>query len=394
MATDATLIDPPPAGQPELPPVQTARPAWLALLPLLISIPCMYWPKLIDADTQPWVVIGAATGALFYWPLGAHFSKAFPVIPTILGVLAVGAYWMRSPDSDLLLRYGVIIFTFVMLWQIGNRGVDRTVGTIVRFTVVLWFLVGLYQSLAVRLGLPIDFFGRYVAGRGGVPSLTAEASYYGSISTLHLMYIIADRRRYDWIFYPLAVGSVLLSGSILSFVLLIIPFFRLPTQLKVAVGLAGLAALLLGVDLMSSGFFARLASLEPSAITDSLLSDYSTNLRAGHIVFTYWDALGRELLFRNGVDFFYEYNQWAFTSNTFVFNDSGFILPAGGELLFRSGSVGLLILMLMARTAFQTAETTKDRIEKVAFVLACMLNPISLTNPVFVLYIHQRQNRQ
>ena len=367
----------------------------LALLaPLLLSIPFMYWPRVIESDTQPWVVIGAAVAALFYWPRRADFSKAFPVVATILGILAFAAYWIREPDSEMVRRYGVILGTFIMLWHVGQRGVPSAVGTFVRITIVLWFVVGFYQTIAVRLGLPVDFFGRYVAGRSGVPSLTVEASFYGSISVLHLMYLIADRRRYDWVFYGLAIGSVLLSGSLLSFLLLTVPFFRLPTRLKLAVGVAVLLVLLLGVDLQASGFFGRVVNLTPGAFWDSLLSDYSSNLRAGHVVFTYYEALPRELMFRTGPDFFYEYNQWAFLSRVFVPNDSGFILPSGGELLFRSGALGLLLILMILKAAYQSADTAGERIEKVVFVMACMINPISLINPVFILYVHKRYTQQ
>lgn len=371
-----------------------SAPSIALLLPLLLSIPFMYWPRITESDTQPWVVGGAVVAVLFYWPKTGNYSKAFPIVATLLGICAFAAYWYREYDSEMVLRYGVILATFVMLWHVGQRGVIPAVGTFVRFTIVLWFLVGFYHTIAIRLGLPVDFFGRYVAGRSGVPSLTVEASYYGSISVLHLMYVLSDRRRFDWIFYGLAVGSVLLSGSLLSFLLLIIPFFRLPIRLKLAAGLIGLLAILVGFDLQSSGFFARILSLDPSAFTESLLGDYSSNLRAGHVVFTFYEALPQEIMLRNSGDFFYEYNQWAFNSRVFVPNDSSFILPSGGELLFRSGPVGLLIILMILRVTYKSASTWGTRLEKVAFVMACMINPISLINPVFILYIHKRYSDQ
>jgi hypothetical protein len=369
---------------------EPARAGWLSLFPLLLSIPFLYWPRVIESDTQPWVVGGAAIALLTYWPRRADFSKAFPVVMTTLGILAVGAYWLKQPDNDMLLRYAVIVGTFVMLWHVGSRGVHRSVGTMVRFTIVLWFAVGFYQTIALRLGLPVDFFGRYVSGRSGVPSLTVEASYYGSISVLQLMYLFTDRRQHDWVYQGLAAVSVILSGSLLSLLLLIFPFFRLPLTVKLVAGFAAVIVLMLGVDVLELGFFARLQVFDPRALLDSLLSDYSTNLRTGHIVYTCYAALPRELLFLNGPDFYYEFNQWAFTSRVFVPNDSGFILPAGGELLFRSGSVGLLLLLVIFLTAWRSGTTRFERIEKLLFVMACLVNPVSLSNPVFVLYIHKK----
>lgn len=361
-----------------------------SLVLLLLSIPFLYWPRVIDSDTQPWVAVGALVAVLTYWPRTASYSKAFPVFVTALGVLAVGAYWFRNPDPEMLLRYLVIIGTFVMLWQVGSRGVPASVGTMVRFTIGLWFVVGLYQTVAVRLGLPIEFFGRYVAGRSGVPSLTVEASYYGSISVLLLMYLFTEWRRYDWVYVVLATLSVLLSGSLLSFLMLIFPFFRLPLGFKFAAGLGAIVIAVFGVDLLATGFFARLQDLDPQTLLYSMLSDYSINLRAGHIVYTFYGALVPEVLFRTGPDFYYEFNQWAYTSRIFVPNDSGYILPAGGELLFRSGAFGLLLLAAILQTAWKSGRTTQEKIEKLAFTCACLLNPISLTNPVFILYLHKK----
>jgi hypothetical protein len=369
---------------------QDRHEGWISLLPLLLSIPLMYWPRVLEGDTQPWVGIGALIAFLTYWPRRATYSQAFPVVATVLGILAIGAFWIRDPDRDMLNRYVAIIGTLMLLWHVGNRGVHHAVGTFIRITIVLWFLVGLYQTVALRLGLPVEFFGRYAEGRSGVPSLTAEPSFYGSISVLHIMYMIADRRRRDWIFYLVAVLNVVLSGSILSFLLLVFPASRLPWRYQLMLGAAALVVLVFGIDLLSSGFFGRLQSFGSGSLVDRLLSDYSSNLRAGHVVFTFWDALPRELLFTNDVDFFYEYNHWAYASVVFVPNDSGFILPIGGELLFRSGAVGLLIILMFLRTAYGTCLTRRQRIEKVAFVFACMLNPVSMTNPAFILYIHKR----
>lgn len=365
--------------------------ASFGLLPLLLAIPLMYWPRIIDGDTQPWSIVGAAIAFALYWPYRRRENWAGTAVIGLLAAGAIAAYWLRGPDQDYFLRYSGIMAALVMLWDIAARDPGPVIGRMVRITIVLWFVVGIYQVVAIRLGLPLEMFGRYTAGRGGVPSLTPEPSYYGSISVLLLMYLIAEGKRSDVRYMVLAVLNVLLSGSLLSYLLLLIPMFRLPMGYKIAGSLLALLAIIGGIDFTGSGFFDRIANLDFSSLgTDILTRDGSINLRAGHIWFTIVENLPRELTFSSLASFYLEYNHWALSSGVFIVNGSDSILPIGGELLFRSGLFGLLIIVMVLRKAWTTAGNRYDRWEKLVFIIACFLNPISFANPLFIFYIHKR----
>jgi hypothetical protein len=363
---------------------------FLGLLPLLITMPLIYWPRLLEVDTQPWVIGGAAFAAVFFWKqrVSPRTDALWPV--TLLALLSIAGYALRGPEFNLMVRYAAVLATFVTLWHVASRGPGPVVGTVVRVTVALWFIVAVYQVVAIRTGLPVEFFGRYQPGRSGVPSLTAEPSFFGSISVLHLMYLVTEQRRKNRPFIILAVINVVLSGSALSFILLVVPLLRMPLHYKILGGLLGVAALLFGIDFMQTGFFERFRTFDISRIGVDSLADASTNLRAGHVWFTFVELLPRELVYGNYVDFFLEYNAWARSTGLFIDNGSDFILPSGGELLFRSGIAGLLLIILMIRTAWKSGVSRYERWEKAGFVALCFLNPISMMNPYFIFYIHQR----
>lgn len=364
---------------------------FLAILPLLIAMPLLYWPRVLENDTQPWVVVGATIAALlFFKPRRDRSSDALAAV-SLLALGAIVAYALRDPQFAFLLRYAGILLTFILLWHLASRDPGPIIGKVVRLTIGIWFVIGVYQVLAVRTGLPVEFFGRYQPGRSGVPSLTAEPSFYGSISVLLLMYLLTEKSPRNRPYIVIAVLNVLLSGSLLSFLLLGIPLFRMPLGYKIAGGILGVAALFTGINVLQSGFFERVATLQLSGLgLDLLTRDASINLRFGHILFTMIENLPRELLFLNDIDFFLEYNSWAMFTGVYIASNSDFILPTGGELLFRSGAMGLFLIAFVLWTSWRNSGTHYERWEKTLFVAVCFLNPISLMNPFFVFYIHKR----
>jgi len=376
-------------------PVQGSIGNVIAVVPLLLSVPLMYWPKLLDGDTQPWVVVGAAIAFMFYWPRrqGA-MPKNRLLWMSALAAVSVGAYAIRGPEIENLVRYGAVVATFIMLWHVGSRGVPSAFTTAVRIAILVWFVVGLFQTVAIRLGIPIEFIGRYTPGRSGVPSLTAEASFYGSISVLHLMYLLGDNNRWNRPFCVLAVANVLMSGSTLSFLLLLIPAARLKREYMILAILGVAVIFVLGLDFSQSGFFNRLQSFDPGSIGTRILeTDPSTNYRFGNILFAFGSNLWHEVTFQSSVDFYLDYNTWAAGSRLFLFVDSDFIVTSGGELAYRSGLFGIAIIVLALKTAYERASTFTDKVEKVAFVVACMLNPVSFANPVFAFFIMKQYQR-
>lgn len=374
------------------------RGSLLALVPLLVTMPLIYWPKVVANDTQPWVVIAIAIAFLFYRPPPRIDMRRHLRIMTALVPAAFVAYWMRGPETQYAFRYGAILSAFLMLWHVSSRDPSRVIGMAVKVTVVIWFIVGLSQALGIFFGLPVEVFGRYVPGRSGVSSLTPEPSYYGSLSVLHLMYLLSDRDHKSGPYMVLAVCNVLLSGSLLAFVLLAVPILRLPARYKIVGGSVAGALLLIfmvvGVQVSEFFNFERLRVLDQSrAEGELLLSDESTNLRFGHARYTLVDNLLPELAFLNSVDFEDEYNSWSSSSTPFIRNTTDFILPSAGELLFRSGVFGLLVVWFVMRTAYLTGGTSYGKLEKVAFTALCLLNPVSLANPFFIFYVHKRSMR-
>ena len=373
----------------------TGSRALAGMIPILMAIPFMYWPRLLEGDTQPWVAAGAALSALFFWPKPREHDLKKLYLPMLAAAACMAVYALRETDSQSVLRYVGILATFMTLWMIACRGGQSFVSTAIKFTVVLWFIIAAYQIVAIRLGFPVEFFGRYIASRSGVPSLTAEPSFYGSISVLQMMYLISEEKKSNTPYVIVALASVFLSGSILSYLFLIVPLMRLPTRYK----LTGAAVLLListqGIRLSDSGFFSRLSSIDFSAaISDPaaiLTRDASTNLRVGHVKFSIFDNFERSLFLENESSFRVEYNNWAFQQRRYIYNESDFILTSAGEMFFRSGLFGIFLVITLIVYSYKSVSTYRRKVEKVIFVMLCFLSPVGLSNPFFVFFIIQKE---
>lgn len=370
------------------------RPFPIGLLPFMIAMPLMYWPRLLEGDTQPWVAISAVFACLFFWPKDRPTDSKRLFLPIIAAAGCGLIYGLRETDSQYVLRYVSIMATFIALWIVACRGGAYWIGKAVRAAIIIWFVVGIYQLVAVRLGLPIEFFGRYVPGRGGVPSLTAEPSFYGSISVLQLMYLLNENERSNRPYIALAICNVLLSGSILSYILLIVPLMRLPIKMMLLGLLPIIFVVSQGFKISDTGSFARLATLDPVTIVSDpmrvLKRDASTNLRTGHVLFTLYDDFENSILLSNDSSFRESYNAWAFREGGYIYNGSDFILTSAGELIFRSGPFGLMLIILIFYFGTSVMDSKKLKVEKISFMLLCFLSPIGLSNPFFVFYILQK----
>jgi hypothetical protein len=369
----------------------------LGLVPLMLAMPLMYWPRILEGDTQPWVTIGGAFAVLFFWPQQRSSNTLRVFVPLATAAVCGLVYALRETNAQSILRYVGIMATFSALWIVACRGGADLVTKSVRFTIVLWFIVGLGQMVFVRLGISFEFVGRFVLMRSGVPSLTAEPSFYGSLSVLQLMYLSAQRKRENIPYLAMATVSVLLSGSILSYLLLIVPVMRLPTRYKVLGVLAVFVVFLQGLNVADSALFARISNLQSvTALSDfeNLLErDASTNLRVGHVIFTLNDNLERSLFLNNGVSFRDDYNDWAFSGGRFLYNESDFILTSAGEMVFRSGPFGFILVIMMIIYGVSSTATWQSKIEKGIILILCFLSPIALSNPFFIFYIAQRGSR-
>jgi hypothetical protein len=359
------------------------------IVPLIVCCPFMYFPKLLEGDTQPWVMLAALIA--FFTFRTRRFILRGDVALVLLAMLCVAVYAARAGFGLDLLRSSYNQLTFVVLWLVCRRDQGDYLPTAIRLTVIVWLAVGLYQYVFVALGLPIEIAGRFVEGRSGVPSLTSEPSTYGSLSMLHMMYLLSERKPKNRPFIVASAVSVVLSGSLLAFALLLFPLMKLKMRWRIAALLA--IPLLVSFDylLTSAGLTLRVASVASTAqgLAAAVL-DPSVNIRLGHIYFTLIQNFWQSLFWTSPVDFMNQYNAFADTSRIFMETGSNFILTSAGDLIYSYGLVGALLLALFIRKAQSQSATRAEKFEKFAFIGACMLNPIYLSNVFLVMYAQRR----
>lgn len=349
----------------------------------------MFYPKILDGDTQPWV-FGAALVALLTFRTD-RFATRRDVPLIAMSLLCIVAYAMRSTSEFALLRNAYTYVAFLVFWVLCEREDGDYFPAAIKATVVIWFIVGLYQFVLVKLGYTIES-GRYTPGRSGVPSLTAEASYYGSLSMVHLMYLLTEKKAKNGIFIACAAASVVLSGSVLAMLLLVFPLRKLRPIYRV--GALLVIPLLVFADYYASqaGLLARLQGITSGASSaTSYFLDASLNLRVGHMYFTLFQHLIPSLLLLGPIDFMIQYNHWAQNSGLFIDTESDYILPAVGEMIYGGGILAVLLLAMFLKRALSNCSTRGAKLERLAFILACMLNPISISNVFLLIYAQSRE---
>lgn len=370
-------------------PRRRLRWADLGVLPLVATLPFMYYPKLLDGDTQPWVLL-AGLLALFTFRT-ARFATPRDLSPILLAIACAGVYALRSDGGLDVVRAVYTQAAFIVFWLVCRRENNEFFPSAVRLTIIVWLAVGLYQYFALALGWPVEIAGRYVEGRSGVPSLTSEPSTYGSLSMLQMMYLLTRDERRNVPYIAAAAVSVVLSGSVLALILLIFPLLKFKARLRLA-ALVALPVLALADFLFTSaGLTSRLQTIgADGAGIAALLLDPSLNLRVGHLVFTLGANFFDSVLLLSPLGFMDQYNAFAQDSGVFIETGSDFILPALGELIYGSGVFGLLLLVRVLYLAQTRSTGAAARFEKIFFTLMCMMNPISLSNFFLILYLNRR----
>lgn len=120
----------------------------------------------------------------------------------VASILCLLAFSLRGASTYLLVRMIHTQLTFMALWIVAGRENGDYFPAAVRFTVVIWFAFGLYEFVSLGLGhglgVPVWLAGRFGSGNGGVPGLTAEPSFYGSLSMVQMMYLLSENRRGNW----------------------------------------------------------------------------------------------------------------------------------------------------------------------------------------------------
>lgn len=361
----------------------------IGILPLMMSLPFMFYPKVLSGDTQPWVLI-AALVAFFTFRTDSFIYKRDGVL-LVLAFFCVLIYVFRGNDEYEIIRNAYTYIAFLIFWVVCRREKGDYFPIAVKATIIIWFIVGLYQFLAIKMGWQIDITGRYITGRMGLPSLTAEPSFYGSISVIHLMYLLSDKNNNNGIFIACAVASVVLSGSLLAMVLLVFPLMKLSGRYLAGSMLILMTLVFSDYYLSLTGVTARIMSIFSDSVNlSSIFLDESLNLRVGHIYFTLYENLIPSLLLLGSIDFMADYNSFASESGLFINTGSNYILPAIGEMIYGAGFLAVLLWISFLNRAQETCMTKKEKIEKIIFIIACMLNPISMSNIFLILYATRR----
>lgn len=367
----------------------------IGIFPLLLSLPFMFLPKVLGGDTQPWVLM-AAIIAFATFRFESRVNRTDMVL-LVLSLFCVLVYALRSQSEYGLLRHTYTFSAFLVFWVVCRREKGDYFPMAVKATIVVWFLVGLYQYLAINIGYEIYIPGRYVGGRG-IPSLAIEPSYYSSISVLQLMYLLFEKKAKNSVFIACVMASVVMSGSLLGMVFLCFPVGKLLLQRRFRILFVLPLLIACDIYLASSQVTVRIRtimaqmSMAPSgsrsitAIASTALNDGSFNLRFGHIYFTLWENLGKSLFFIGPVDFMNQYNEAMEKSERFRNTGSDYILPSLGEKIYGSGLLAVLFFLMFLKESWKTGITKIERLEKIGFVVACMMNPISISNIFLIMY--------
>ncbi len=362
----------------------------LGAWPLAVTLPFMFFPRLLEGDTQPWVLLAAILALATFRTSRFVLTKDVPLLA--LALLCLPIYALRSEVGPDLLRAAYTYLSFAVFWMVCRREQGDVFPTAVKLTVVVWFLVGLYQYLSVALGLPIEIAGRFVEGRSGVPSLTSEPATYGSLSVLQIMYLMGQKRGRITPYLCLAAVSIVLSGSLLAFALMVFPILKLSSKIRLPVVTAIVGLIVADYSFSASGVTSRVLAFNQVADNmAAVLLDPSLNLRVGHVYFTLYEHLRESLLFQGDIAFMHEYNSFAARSSLFIDTGSNFILPAIGDVIYGTGAVGAALLVAFFGSSLSASGSTRAMLEKGLFMLACMLNPISLSNIFLILYAQKKE---
>jgi hypothetical protein len=362
----------------------------IPLILLTLSLPLAYAPKILAGDTQPWILIASLISILFVKNI-FRLEKSF-VILLFASFFSIISYYYRSESDYMMLRNLYIYVSFLVFWIV-TRKYEHIFSDAIRFTVLVWFAVGLCQIVSIFLGHDLSPIGRFVPFRTGPPSITAEPSFYGSISAIHAMYLLYDERKGNNFFISLAVLSILISGSSLGLILLApvlcVLLKKTKSVLPVCISLVILVAAF--IFFVSDRMITRYATLLSSKSLLDLIEDQSINLRFGHIHFTLFHNLLNELFLQGNLNFWGQYNLFANHLQFYISTKSDYILPALGELIFSGGLFSLVIVFILFREAFNSCLGWFDKTTKLVFIFLIMLNPISISNFFLILFINQKR---
>ncbi len=358
-----------------------------AALPLLICFPFLNFPKVLDGDTQPWLLVGCILSISFFM---TRFRRDYSL--TVIGFLCLACVLIvcvRGADLTITLRYVYVYLMCFMLFLLLRDTSEEARSLAVRYAIVVWFLFGAVQYVFLVFGIAIEFTGRFVEGRTGVPSILAEPSFFGSLSALGAIHLLrVGGRKKEVPFILAAVANVVMSGSIISFGFLSLAAMFLPRRAILPAAAAAAALLWLDLNYGYAGITSRIYNIRGvSNLENLLLVDPSISLRLGHLTFTLWYALPEALVWSLPLKFQLLYNNYAVGSGYHMLTSSEFILPAAGDIVFSTGAAGALLLAFLIRLSLRAEPSSASRWRKAILIAVCLVNPIGLQSPFFMLLL-------
>ena len=350
---------------------------------LCLALPFSYYPRLIDGDTQPWPLLAAIF--LLLSSKSARILTKTDILLIAFAFLAIVGTLVRFEMSEHTLRFAFKVISFLAFWMCARSLPPEVVAYGMKMVISLWFIVGVLQTIFILLGFDFPFSGRFIASRGGVPSLTPEPSMYGMLSIVALIYLRFLEVRTKAIYTFMAISNVFLSGSILGFSILVFLLFLISNRAKLIIFCVLSFIAISETASLDFFFLNRLTSIWEAQSDWSVLAlDYSINLRVGHIVFTTISTLLPSLVFFGDNSFGNAYNAWASKTGVFLPTGSDFILTGLGDIVFHGGIFGAILLLFFFYTAFRR-EFRRPWL-KVSIVLFLMLAQLGFTSLLLILF--------
>ncbi|MDF1756298.1 MAG: hypothetical protein P1U89_26150 [Verrucomicrobiales bacterium] len=363
---------------------QTTFPEWfrhLGVIPFLLILPFQYLPKIHPGDTQPWVLI---VGILCYflWNFnfkisvgGASFAILAPLIVLVL---------LLDTREGVFFRELYFLVSLFVFWELATRDRGEILHIGLKWTLSLYLIIALIQTASVKLGFHFPISGRFLASRGGVPSLACEPAMLATIGALITMYLLDRGDSIAWAI--MGIILILLSGSLSGMAFMVFPLMH--KRLRKGLWLIVPAVvILLVVSSLTEGLSLtnRLGHLLDRGLSvNTLLSDVSTNMRTGHVVYQIQN-LWQNLFFGENRPFYQVYKEFANESNHFIDTGSFAILSFGGEMFFYLGWIGLLLILLVL--FFSGIGRKNVGIIHYGFLVSLLMNPVSFALPYFVIYL-------
>ena len=276
----------------------------------LLALPFSYVPRLVEGDTQPWPLLAVLILFLMNRSAKTMTRLDLILIGSVLGAMLV--FFARAGFGVEMLRFGYKMFVFTLLWVCVPA---LPVGLVVRgmkSVILIWFLFGMFQTLALQLGISIEIGGRFVEGRSGVPSLAPEPSLFGILSLLALYYLVISKQKISPIYHAMAFANVFMSGSILAILAGSLFILLTPWRVRILFALIAVPLVIYLLNYSEAFFLNRIQRILSEGLEwRILLLDYSINLRVGHVVYTLWSSFPAALMLQTVPDFETAYNSWA-----------------------------------------------------------------------------------